>query len=186
MSWSAVGVTDSWALGAIALDPLGEVFTASIAVSDTVATSESTNLVIPTLFISTSDSPTTSESAVGLVTSFINKSDSAATSENLILNDTEIENVSDNTTISESLSHYSDQVDANERVNVSIISPLPDETVSVSDTTTASENALLAITQDILFISVSDRLGGSKSSLIILLTDGRLAIRLSNNLYQPL
>lgn len=144
MSWSAVTITDSWALSVIAIDPAGEIISPLIAASDTANTSESIG-ILSMENISVSDSTTASELVNLLITSQVTTSDSTATSENVILLVSSAVSVSDTTATSEALTILStpndsiaDSTATTESVVVQVQSG-----VSVTDTSITSENVQL-------------------------------------------
>lgn len=150
MSWSAVGVTDSWALGAIALNPAGQSFTATISVSDTVGTSETVTM---------------------LAIDFINKSDTVATAEtvDIIRNNARDINVSDSVSTSESVTvnaagalnvNVSDTLATSESVTINETARL----ISISDTSNTSETVTLSFTSS---INVSDTAATSESITLL-------------------
>ncbi len=157
MSWSAVTLTDSWALGALALNPAGEAFTASISVSDTTATSESLN-ELDIEFINVADSTTTSEKTDVIRANARDRSvsDTTTTSESSTVTiqasgATLSVNVSDTTTTSESLTVL-----------------IPTLLVSKSDTTTTSESVTMR--DDDYSIGVSDTSTTSELSKVLVPT----------------
>lgn len=213
-SWSAVGALDSWAISVLALDPANEAFTASISVSDTTTTSESVS-ELDLEFINVSDMTVTSE-ALEIIRNNsrdFNVTDSATISESIIITiispdnvnvldmtsiseliDVEIQtnvSVSDLSTTSEILGilipvlfiSTSDIIITSEILTTNLV-----DLINVSDMTSMSEHIVVTLPGAALSINVSDTISGGRgrSANIIILTDGRLALRLANNLYHPL
>ena len=182
--------------------------------SESITLTEAITVLIPELYRSVSDSITITESVNRLLESYVNKSESITLTENVIAELNSAISVSDNITVTESINRLlesyvsvSDSITTTESTNVF----LPELNVSVSDNVTITENVVVAIIAgDTLSLSVSDSItitenvvvalgtqtltirvseviGGSGSSpRIIILTDGRVAVRLSGNVYQAL
>lgn len=128
-----------------------------ISVSDTVTTDEIQ--FINTFRINVSDTSNTAES----VTTFevdvaIIVSDTTVTSEFVFIPPASIQ-PADTTTITEDLSHYSDQADVNERVNIVIVFPF-----TVSDTANTAESTTVIL--ESLVINKSDSTSTSEAVII--------------------
>lgn len=165
-----------------------------VTVSDTTAITESLGLLSEENIVISDSTAITDTPTVFAPTLVTVVSDSVAVSENISVSIGAISgvnlNVSDTATISENVNLVIPElfITANDGVSVTENSSVIIEAfINVSDTVTTTESVTAAIaTTGALTIQVADRIGGSKSNSIILLMDGRVAVRLSNNLYQPL
>lgn len=197
---SFVNVSDSLTLS----ESVNRLLTSNVSVSDSVTFTETSTLLIPSLFINVSDSLTITESSsvlniaagnIGVTqnlvisevvtllipTLFITTSDSLTTSEAIQLNGQMFINKSDSLTITESRSlQESIGLSASDSIMLTesqqqVVTPL---FINVSETVTFTENILLF--NPILFVVVSEILNTSESLNVSIVTLPSVPYRLLN------
>lgn len=169
--------------------------------SDSSTITESVSLLIPELLVGVSDSITLTESIGRLLVSHVTVTDNVTITEAHQESIGTTVNVSDSVTVTENTELLiptlfiatSDSVAVTENVK-----PLLESHVRVSDSVTITENTSVSRQGD-LSVSVSDSITVTeyrkvyiegtpilRSPSVILLTDGKIAVKLGNNLYMPL
>lgn len=139
----AVGVTEAVVVGQ----------QSSISKSESVTVTDTSTVIIPELLVSKSDSVNVSEAVSMLITSDITMSDSVGVLEAAALQAEVATTVTDQTTITDYPAHYSDGVDVNERVELSVSEAVNEANIDVSDSAIVAE----ALQRQVVnYISVPD------------------------------
>lgn len=172
--------------------------TMSVSVSDSIVVTESTSVVLAYV-IGVSDSITVSENVSVEITTNVTVSDSISITELVNILSSSSVNVTESITVSESVQlqltvsiTVSDSISLTESLNLTLLIP---GNVTVFDSITVTESVNLF--SPLLSITVSENITVTpmarvesivteESSRIIFLTDGRLAVKLSKNMYMPL